>query len=114
MENLPISDFNFFLFIIPGFMMVWCFKKLTGREVKGDFELLGLSAFLGLVNLVILNSISKADNFAKLSQNVFAATIVSSVLSISLSYVLAWVVLQDEWQKLKKIFKPRKTKFPFS
>lgn len=54
MNYLSIGDYNFLVFIIPGFLTVWVFRYFTKSNKRGDFELLGLSFVWGLIILVIL------------------------------------------------------------
>ncbi len=59
MNYLAIGDLNFLIFIIPGFVTVWSFRFFSRIEKKGEFELLGLSFFWGLLILVIILPVLK-------------------------------------------------------
>jgi hypothetical protein len=52
MDQIPLGDSLFFFFVIPGFIMVWTFRYLSKSKKTGDFELLGLSVFWGLMSLI--------------------------------------------------------------
>ncbi len=111
MENLQMSEVNFFLFLIPGFLMVWCFRKFTGREIKGDFEFAGLSIFLGLINIMIWELLSKQEVINKTLENVYSATFILCLFAVIFAYIGSWVVLQDEWKIVKNFLKPRSVQF---
>jgi hypothetical protein len=111
MENIQISELHFLIFIIPGFLMVWCFRKFTHKEIKSDFELIGLSVFWGLINLLLWELINKKETVAKMFENVYSAAFFLCLFGILCSYISSWVALQEWWSGLKKILKPKPIKF---
>ena len=52
--NLQLSEINFLIFIIPGFVVVWTFRFFTGNKKQGEFEYVGLSFVWGLVLYILV------------------------------------------------------------
>ena len=61
MENFPVEEFHFLIFIIPGFVTVWTFRYFTNSDKNGDFELLRLSFFWGLMVMIFYQLLMKMD-----------------------------------------------------
>jgi hypothetical protein len=111
MENFTISDFNFFLFAIPGFLMVWCFRKFTHKEIKSDFELVGLSIFWGLVNLALWEFFSGTKIVNETLKNIYVAALVLCLVGVLFSYIGSWIALQKWWLAVKVCLKSRPVRF---
>lgn len=110
MQNLQIADLNYLVFLIPGFLMVWCFKKFTAKPAPDDFEFAGLSFFWGLVNLMLWELLVKKEIVDQTLKNIYATTFILCIFAVVFAYGASWIALQDWWMGLKKIFKPRKLK----
>jgi hypothetical protein len=60
---LKLDSYYFLLFVIPGFITVWTYQKAFRRQIKSDFEYLGLSLFCGLVLFLMLLFLPKNIGF---------------------------------------------------
>jgi hypothetical protein len=59
MPSLPIDQFSFWILIVPGFLWTWSFRYFTDSEKPANFEFLGISFFLGVINLLLYGSLKK-------------------------------------------------------
>ena len=79
---MSVDTQTFFQIILAGFVIVWAFRKTAGRVSKiGDFEYFGLSAFWGLVVLVVMEAIptKHSDDIKNLLVNPYATGLVFSL-----------------------------------
>lgn len=58
MDIFGMGDFNFLIFLLPGFITVWSFRYLTRSTKKGEFELIGLSFLWGMILTALLGFLS--------------------------------------------------------
>jgi hypothetical protein len=86
---MTIDTFVFYELALSGFIAVWIFRYFTGRKEKNsEFEWLGLSAFWGLVILIIVEAIHLPEQQLKdLLGNPFAAGLALSTFGIVLGYM---------------------------
>lgn len=112
MDFLTIGDFNFLIFIIPGFLTVWTFRYFTQSKKRGDFELLGLSFVWGLVILVVMELLTGFlyrnnynDKIKEFLENPYAAAIALSILGISMGWIGSIVVRSEYFKKIDYWFK---------
>lgn len=95
MAESSIDLFHLLLFVIPGFVFVWQYRRLTKSEYPGDFEYFGKSIFFGLVIMVIVQLLEKIfgsfDKFLNLLNNPYAASLILSIVSFSFA-VLAYQI----------------------
>ena len=84
-----------------------------GREVKGDFEMLGLSTFWGLFNLIFFEVpyLHKQEVLTKVFQNIYATTFALCLCAIIVSYLASWAAKQQEWKFIKNFLKPKNIQF---
>lgn len=120
-ESISITDFHFLLFIIPGFIAVWTWRYSTYSKKQGDFELLGLSFFWGIVIAALYAATTKDKNGAELLiKNPYAACVVLSTIGSLFAFSLSTGKENSRATKIqgaikylflkitKKIFKKRK------
>lgn len=82
MNQIPFDILQLLLFTIPGFFIVWSFRKASSSESISDFEYLMFSVFWGVVLLGFLGfSVTKETLNSALS-NPYTACIVFSTLGI--------------------------------
>jgi predicted membrane protein len=87
MQFLTVGEFNFLIFLIPGFVTVWSFRYFSNINRKGDFEFLGLSFIWGMIILSVFGLIVQEEyRVAKLLSNPYAAAITLSLLGL----ILGW------------------------
>lgn len=101
MDYLSIGEYNFLIFIIPGFLTVWSFRYFAESQKKGDFEFLGLSFIWGLIMLIIFQLINKEDyRIERLLSNPYSAAIILSLFG----FISGWFGNQIiQWGWFKKI-----------
>jgi len=103
MNDFSLGDFNFLVFIIQGFLTVWVFRYFIKSKKVGDFELLGLSFFWGLVILVIWSFFNKIlyreARLGELLQNPYATSIVLSFFGALFGWVGSFIV---SWSWFRK------------
>ena len=87
MPNIPIDQFLFFLFIIPGAITVWSFRFFRKSKKTGDFEYLALSVFWGVVMLSILMFLVPVET-KRLIENPYASVLVFSFFGFCASFVV--------------------------
>jgi hypothetical protein len=79
MPDIPISDIHYLYFIIPGFITVWSYRYFTYSKEKGNFVLLGLSFFWGIVIAALVAAPqANKETVAELMKNPYAAMLVFS------------------------------------
>lgn len=116
MPNIGPDDLGFWILLLPGFVMVWCFRRFTGSKKTGDFEFLGLGIVCGLFNFLFYGllmelGISKNLPLTKLGE-VYGAALVLLTWSFLLGFFCAkisqWPVfrrfmkfLKSDWSKIK-------------
>jgi hypothetical protein len=109
MENaISISDFNYLIFIIPGFITVWTFRYFTRSEKKGEFETIAWSFIWGTFFFFVPQWIKHAfggsylntplDNIGAL----YGVMLGLSVFSPFLGFVGACFVNRSMFQRIKK------------
>jgi hypothetical protein len=49
MENFSLDNWMFWIFVIPGFLMVWIFRYFHKSKSGSEFEYIGLSIFWGML-----------------------------------------------------------------
>lgn len=89
--DLPISEANLFIFIIPGFIIVWTYRNYMGIKREGEFEYLALSLFWGLLLLVFASLINNWID-GKLSvvfQNYYVFALIFSFIGFFISRAVA-------------------------
>jgi len=101
MEFLTIGDFNFLIFIIPGFLTVWTFRYFIRSKKRGDFELLGLSFVWGLIILIFVEFLlKKSYKIEHLLSNPYGAAIVLSIFGIIFGWCGSHI---SQWSWFKKL-----------
>jgi len=107
MDFLTIGDFNFLIFIIPGFLTVWTFRYFTQSKKRGDFELLGLSFVWGLVILVAMELLmgllyrnNYNDKIKESLENPYAAAIILSFFGIIFGWCGSHI---SQWSWFKEL-----------
>jgi RsiW-degrading membrane proteinase PrsW (M82 family) len=110
MNSFPTDIYNFLIFIIPGFVVVWTFRYFTDSNKKGDFEFLGLSFVWGLILLLLYEFIAKFTfgqsydkKIQELTGNLYAAAAVLSTLSVMMGFVGAFLSRKGLFTWIKKI-----------
>jgi len=98
-------DFNFFLFIIPGFITVWSFRYFIGSKEKRDFEYFALSAFWGLLMFIFYILISKQENIIKLFESPYAAAVALSILGVSMGWLGSIIIRSKYFKEVDHWFK---------
>lgn len=105
MENISVNlqDIHFLLLILPGFVLVWTYRRFTKPRPIGDFEYAGLSFIWGflLVGLTghVLEYLPKQSNPYGI---VFWFCIFGALIGWFGSFVARW-----EWvKKLINYFRP--------
>lgn len=86
--NMEFDTEIFFLIVLSGFITVWTFRYFTGLKKTGDFEYLGLSAFWGLFNIIVLELLLLNDK-TKISQSLANPYAAGFVLCI-LGFLFGW------------------------
>jgi hypothetical protein len=82
LDQIPYDIAQLLLFTIPGFFIVWSFRKTAGSKQIAEFEYLMFSAFWGVILLGFLGfSISKETLTLALS-NPYSACIIFSTLGV--------------------------------
>jgi peptidoglycan/LPS O-acetylase OafA/YrhL len=109
MDYLSIGEYNFLIFIIPGFLTVWSFRYFTESKKKGDFEFLGLSFIWGLIMLIIFQLINKKNYpVERLLSNPYAAAVVLSLFG----FISGWLGNQIiQWKWFRKLINFLKSKW---
>jgi hypothetical protein len=82
---------TFYRLILSGFVTVWAFRRFSAhpKAKQSDFEYLGLSAFWGLVVLLLLAWIEREtpERINDLFANPFATGVVFSALGASIGFL---------------------------
>lgn len=114
MDFLTISDSNFLIFIIPGFLTVWAFRYFTKSKKQGDFELLGLSFVWGLILLVSTELLMKFlyrngydDKIHLLLVNPYVTAISLSFLGLIMGWFGSHISQDNSFKKLIKYISPK-------
>jgi hypothetical protein len=124
MDQLSVGNFNFLLFVVPGFIIVWTFRYFTHSKKTGDFELLGLSFVWGLISLLIYEALvdincwlqiswaCKSGNADQEIQAVLKNPYAAALAFVLVGLVFGWfgsVIVSWKWfQKMIQIFTPKK------
>ncbi len=93
MIDIPsIDQFSFWIFLIPGFVLVWSFRYFTNSDKKGDFEFLGLGMFCGLLNLILYGLLIKWGLLKSVPmENQYSAAIILSMFSFTVGLMSAQI-----------------------
>jgi hypothetical protein len=104
---MSFDTYSFFLVGLSGFMTVWTFRYFTGSKKTAEFEYVGLSAFWGLVMLVIWESLPKAhpEQITELLSNPYAAGFVLSLLGALVGYAGSEAVKLIKWIKERRLLR---------
>lgn len=97
--DFPISEYNFFLFTIPGAITVWSYRTATKSNKSGDFEYLALSVFWGIA-IFALNILFIPKSTGILLQNMYAAALVLSLVAGSLAYMIGKIIIGLPFNKI--------------
>ena len=94
---------TFFIFILSGFITVWSFRYFSKSSKKlGEFEYFGLSAFWGVIMLMIYGTIPwvSKDQVQKLVSNQYTCGFVLSLLGYFVGYAGAWLSRTKFFRKI--------------
>jgi len=80
MEIISVDAMHLFIFIVPGFIVVWSFRYFTDSIKNSDFEYLILGVIWGLLLLTFNGLVSTKDQLTKLLENPYAAALVFSLM----------------------------------
>jgi RsiW-degrading membrane proteinase PrsW (M82 family) len=87
-QRITLDVFHLLIFTIPGFFVVWSYNKAKGKKIESDFEYLVFSFFWGLFILALLGWIMPKEKFDLFFKNIYAATIVLSLINIIFGNIL--------------------------
>jgi len=100
-----IDIYNFFIFAIPGFIMVRSFYYFTESKNDNQFEYFVLSIFWGLILFVLCDIFQNDQIFARLIKNPYATAITLSFFGTILGWIgsivfkTSFFVRADRWLK---------------
>ena len=63
MTNILNDQFAFWVFLVPGFVLIWSFRYFTNSDKKGDFEFFGLSIAGGFFIFLLYGILVKLGAF---------------------------------------------------
>lgn len=82
MDVFPIDIFHLLLFTIPGFFIVWSFRKVNGENKINDFEYLMFSVFWGVILLAFFGSQLPKEKLNLILSNPYAGCLIFSIFGI--------------------------------
>lgn len=82
METFPVEAFHLLIFTIPGFFIVWSFRKINGENKISDFEYLMFSIFWGVLLLAFFASNLSKEKFITILNNPYAASLTFSIFGM--------------------------------
>ncbi len=109
MEQFPITtnDFNYLMFIIPGFVVVWTYRFFVKPKPIGEFEYAGLSFLWGVILFLIGMELNQILNVNIENASVYSFALIFSFYGIILGWLGGFVA---RWKWLKAcidFFRPR-------
>ena len=82
METPQLDVFHFLVFLIPGFLAVWVYRKTIKSEKKiSDFEYAMFSFVWGLIIIAVFGTFAPKAITIQLFQNPYSAAISHSLLA---------------------------------
>lgn len=107
MAESPVDLFHLFLFVLPGFMFAWSYRRLAKLPRPGDFEYFGQSVFFGLVLLVLIQGILGTEKFVEMIGNPYSAALVLSIFAIAAAWAIHHAVeitddIRQNWRPVAK------------
>jgi hypothetical protein len=109
-DQLSLGELHFLFFVIPGFISVWSYRYSTYSDKKGDFELLGLSFFWGIViaGLTAFLSTDK-EKVMEVMKNPYAAALAFSTLGSVSAFIISLSKpknrIKNAWKRVRSYLK---------
>lgn len=89
MDTFPIETFHLLIFTIPGFFIIWSYRKVRGGNAISDFEYLMFSLFWGLILLIVYASIVDQVTISTVLKNPYATAVSFSLLGSAAGWTTA-------------------------
>jgi len=102
MADILTDQFAFWIFLVPGFILLWSFRYFTNSNKRGDFEFFGLGIAGGFLILLLYGLLVRwgAIESFKDETPLYAAGFMLSILSYVAGLFCAQV---SKWRWFRKI-----------